>query len=654
MKNFFNKIKRITAYTWALIVLVAIYFVTGITTLGSTQNTGESLYLEANKTAYFNVLRPNGERLDDIYANIGLIYGKEGEAANVTVKYYSSTNSATPTANSSYWKELGKVKIANAYNENAKDGSVGSNFNWIPIITDTNKSYSYISITSDTSMEINELVCLNQSGEKLFIKECIPDGTKYKKANLLCVCDAQDSFILDNSFKYNFTQEEAHYLTSVLTVKSGDAVINNATYNLDSHYNFLGTLLFVPSVSMFGINTFALRLPVFLASCALLVFAALLIRELTKNNKVSFVFATVLALGGVLMTVGKVASPLMFVVSALVASLYFMYRFFSRGISSKKIVKGGMNVLVSGLFAAIAMSIDAMAVLPVIGILTLFAFGLRRQKAAYAIELKKTEGKEETVTLANGETKVVNKEEKKVRAKYAEKARLSLGFATLSFVAATVFIALIAAICGYHAYVKAHSAGDVGFLTILFKQTLSSVRGFVPTKYAATNASNAFAWWLPLKPATLSSGAAGGKYLAFSVLPNMIAILAAFVSFVYVAVKVVRGFVNKENDKETLRLRRNAIILFSGMVCAMIMASVRAGVTAETSVLFHVCYLGFIALAATQLPKGKIGNIALWGTVALVAVNFVVCLPALYGFAAPMGWAKAFGWTAWLNNGFFR
>ena len=177
MKNFFNKIKRITAYTWALIVLVAIYFVTGITTLGSTQNTGESFYLEANKTAYFNVLRPNGERLDDIYANIGLIYGKEGEAANVTVKYYSSTNSATPTANSSYWKELGKVKIANAYNENAKDGSVGSNFNWIPIITDTNKSYSYISITSDTSMEINELVCLNQSGEKLFIKECIPDGT---------------------------------------------------------------------------------------------------------------------------------------------------------------------------------------------------------------------------------------------------------------------------------------------------------------------------------------------------------------------------------------------------------------------------------------------------------------------------------------------
>ncbi len=653
MKNFFKKIKRITAYTWALIVLVAIYFATGITTLGTTQNTGESFYLEANKTAYFNVLRGNGDKLDDIYANIGLIYGKEGNAANVTVKYYNSTNSTTPTTSSSNWKELGNVKVSNAYNSNAKD-AVASNFNWTSLVSDTSKSYSYIAITSDTAMEINELVCLNQSGEKLIIRECIPDGTKYKKADLLRVCDAQDSFILDNSFRYNFTQEETHYLTSALTVKSGDSVINNATYNLDAHYNFLGTLLFVPSVSMFGVNTFALRLPVFLASCVLLVFAALLMRELTKNNKVSFVFATVLALGGVLTTVGKVASPLMFVASALVASLYFMYRFFARGISSKKIMKGCMNVIASGLFAAIAMSIDAMAVLPVIGILVLFVFGLRRQKAAYAIELKKTEGKEETVTLATGETKVINKEEKKVRAKYEEKTRLSIGFAALSFVAATVFIALIAAICGYHAYVKARNASDVGFLTIFFKQTFGSVRGFVPTKYFATNASNVLAWWLPLKPATLSSGVAGGKYLAFSVLPNMIAVLAAFASFVYVAVKVVRGFVNKENDKEALRLRRSAIILFSGMVCAMLMAIIRAGVTAETSVLFHVCYLGFIALAATQLPKGKIGNIVLWGTVALVAVNFVACLPALYGFAAPMGWAKAFGWTAWLNNGFFR
>lgn len=405
---------------------------------------------------------------------------------------------------------------------------------------------------------------------------------------------------------------------------------------------------------MFGVNTFALRLPVFLASCVLLVFAALLIRELTKSDKISFAFATALVLGGVLTTVGKVASPLMFVASALVAGLYFMYRFFSRGISSKKVAKGGMNVMMSGIFAAFAMVIDGTACLPVIGILVLFAFGLRRQKAAYVIELAKTEGMEETVTLKNGETKVVNKEEKKVRAKYEAKKRISICFAALSFVAVTLFLLLFAAICGYYGYVKARNASNVGFLTILFKQTVGSLRGFVNTQYSAANASNVLAWFLPLKPATLLSGGADGKYLTFSVLPNMVATLAAFLSFVFVACKVAKDFVKKNTDKQALRLRRSAVVLFAGMVCAMITATAHGGVTAESSMLFHVFYLGFIALAATQLPQGKKGNVLLWSVVGLVAINFVLCLPALYGFAAPTGWAKAFGWTAWVNNGLLR
>lgn len=651
MKNFLGKLKKITAYTWALIILVAIYFVSGITTLGTTQTTGSSLYLDENKTAYFSLSRESGEKLDDIYANIGTIYAKEGKTANITIKYYSSTSTSTPTTTSSYWKELANVQVANVYSAR---GRVAANFNWTPWVVDAAKSYSYISISSDTAMELNELVCLNQNGEKMTIKECIPEGTKYKRAELLRVCDAQNSFTTDTSFRYNFTQEESHYLVSALTVKSGATMVSGATYNLDANYNFLGTILFVPSIAMFGANTFALRLPVFLASCVLLVFAALLMRELTKNNKVSFVFATVLALGGVLTTVGKVASPYMFVASALVASLYFMYRFFARGISSKNVVKSGTNVLISGLFAAVAMSIDVTAGLPVLGILALFVFGLKRQKAAYVLDMKKTEGKEETITLANGETKVINREEKRVAALYEQKNRIAVGFAALSFAAATVFILLISAIIGYHAYAKARSVDNAGFISTLVKQTLGSLRGYAPTSYSAANASNVLAWWLPLKPATLIGGMAGGKYVAFSVVPNMFAILAAFVSFVYVAYKVVNGFVKKEEDKAALRLRRNAIILFSGMVCAMLTATLRSGVTAESSLIFHVCYLGFIALAAMQLPAGKIGNIVLWSVVGLVVFNFVLCLPALYGFSVSTGWAKAFGWTAWVNNGIFR
>ncbi|MBE5747531.1 MAG: hypothetical protein E7352_05125 [Clostridiales bacterium] len=653
MKTFFKKLKRITAYTWALIALVVIYFATGMTTLGTTQTTGGSFYLEKNKEAYFYV-SAGGEKfeLDDVYVNVGLMYGSEAGTASVTVSYYTNTNE--PTSTTTNWKELSKVKVGNVYSAGLNVEVPGSNFNWAPLAVDKQvRNRSYISIKSDVSMDINEIVCLNAKGEQLTIKPFTKLG-KYTQNDLLGACDAQHTFTLDESFKYNFTQEETHYLASALTVKGGSFVRNGATYNFDPHYNFLGTLLFVPSISMFGVNTFALRLPAFLASCVLLVFAALFMRELTKSKKVSFIFATVLALGGVLTTVGKVASPFMFVASALVASLYFMYRFFSRGISSKKVVKGGMNVLASGLFAAVAMSIDLAACVFVFGILVLFACGLRRQKAAYALELKKTEGMDEKVTLKNGETKVVNKEARKAEAKYGEKKRICLGFATLSFVAATAFILLFSSLFGYSAYAKARGENEVNFLSMIFNQSIGSLRGFVRTEFSKANASNVLAWWLPLKPATLSSGVAGGKYLAFSVLPNMVAILAAFASFVYVMVKVVKGIVKKEEDKATRRLRRGAIVLFGGMLCAMLAATLRAGVTAEMSLLFHVCYLGFIGLAITQFDGCKYGKFAIWAMVGLVVVNFVICLPALYGFAAPTGWAKAFGWTAWINNGIFR
>jgi hypothetical protein len=40
--------------------------------------------------------------------------------------------------------------------------------------------------------------------------------------------------------------------------------------------------------------------------------------------------------------------------------------------------------------------------------------------------------------------------------------------------------------------------------------------------------------------------------------------------------------------------------------------------------------------------------------VGLAAAVFVLTLPALYGFAVPTAWAKAFAWTSFISNGFFR
>ena len=50
MKEFF---KKITAYTWAFIAVVVIFFTAGICSIGSPKTAGETLLLETGKTAYF-------------------------------------------------------------------------------------------------------------------------------------------------------------------------------------------------------------------------------------------------------------------------------------------------------------------------------------------------------------------------------------------------------------------------------------------------------------------------------------------------------------------------------------------------------------------------------------------------------------------------
>lgn len=657
-------LKKITGYTWAFILLVAVFFATGIFTLGNVRSSGDAFYMKANKAAYYTLNLEDGDKLSAVYVNVGSIYNEVGETAAVTVKI--CTSSSSPTTSSYYWKSFGEsLTVSNVYS-GADDSVNGGNFNWTPVVTGQSKStVKKISLTASVNLDLNEIVCLNQDGEKISLTTYSPSGwsdaDKYETAEMSKAIDAQNSFTTNKNSYYNLTQEEAYYMTSVRTVLSGNEILDGCTYTLDSTFNYLATLLYAPSVAMFGNSAFALRLPTFIAACCLLVFAYLLLRELTKNEKLSFAFAVVLALGGMLTTVGRIGAPYTIIVSALVASVYFMYRFFAHGISSKRIVKGGLNVLVSGLFAAVAMAMDITAVIPVIGVLVLFGFGLRRQKLAHELALKKTEGQEETLETEEGEAVVINRAELREKAVYEEKKRISYGFAALSFVMATLVLILVSGVLCYSAFVKAYDEPDLGFLLVLWRGIAESMNGTMTTDYLASNLSNVFAWFVPAKAATLYSVSAEGEYLAWNVLPNAVATYASLAAFIGVTVKVVIDFVKKNTDKKSLRVRRTYFLLVGAMALAMLAGMVRQNVSAEAGLLFHVFYLGFLPLAATLLPetckgkKGKIlANIAIWTVVVLVAAVFVLSLPSMYGFAVSANWTKAFGWTAWLNNGFFR
>lgn len=656
-----SALKKISGYTWAFILVVVVFLTSGIFLIGNPTTAGEALLVKQGQTAYFSLETEDSEKLDAIYLNLGAIYTEVGEDVTVTIK--TSTYSA-PSASLSNWSSESKLvkNIANIKSDTADIN--GANYNWVVFAGSLAKKAKTISFSVSANVELKEIVCMNADGEQIAVSGYVSSTLDdYTIEELAAAYDAQDTYHFSESAYRNFTQEEAYYMASVKNVLSGSEVIADSVYTIDENNNYLATALFAPSVAIFGESVFALRLPVLLATCVLIVFAYLFVCELTKKDKYAFVFALLLCVGGLATSLGFMGAPYMFVASALVASGYFMVRFYSKGISSDHIIKGGMNVLLSGLFAAVALAIDFAAILPVAAILILFAFGMRRQKLAYKLALAKTEGKEETVTV-NGEEKTVNKAADKLRIRYEEKNRISYGFAALSFLMGTVVLLLIGAVVCYSAFIRANGNVDDGFLIMMWRGLRNSVSADAFLPFTNGNWSSVWAWWLPVRASTVYTGieAVAGKYLAWNVTPNIFLSCLSLLAVLIMTVKVARDFAIQTTDKKALRIRRMYFILLGGMAAALLAGCLKGQVCTFYSLTFHVLYLAFIPMLLMLLPDGEecgkgmkiLTNAAIWLIVLIAIAVFVMCLPSIFGFAAPVAWSKWFTWTTFANNGYFR
>ena len=653
--------KKLSTYVWAFIVLIVVFFTAGVATLGSAATSGKSAFIHAEEKIYFSLLNADGgansENVKDVYVKIGSVYNEVGE--DVTLKAGLSTSQTPTSSTSTYFTAAENVVINNVYSE--KDGVDGANYNWLKIVSNWGKSAKTIYFSSTANLELYEIVCLNENGERIAIQAFDSTLNPYDIEEANYACDAQESVILSENAYYNVTAEEGYYLASAQTLLDGRNFVEGCKYLLDENFNYLNTVLISGSVAIFGASPFAVRLPAFMATCVLILFAFLLMRELFKSDKLAFIGALLLCVGGMATTVGRLGAPYAFVASALVASAYYMYRFFAKGISNKHITRDGANILYSGLFAAVAMSIDAGAIFPAAAILVLFGFGMRRQKQAYQVALAKTNGLEEKVVTANGETKTVNKEADRVALQYKAKNRISYGFAILSFVTGTIVLTFIAAILCYSAFIKTNANIDLGFARLLWYGIKNSLLGNGVLPFATQNASNAFAWFLPWKANTVYTGLNGGsEYLAWSVVTNLVVTCLALAALIFVTVKVARGFATKANDKQTLRIRRGYFILLSGLAAGILMAVCRTHISILNGYLFHVCYVAFLPLAATAIvgedtgAKKKAVDVVLWIIVGLAVAAFVLSVPATYGIAVSSKYAKAFTWTAFASNGLFR
>ncbi len=649
--------KKLTSYMWALIALLIVFFTVGAFTLGTTQTAGQSLLVKADSPIYLSLTVENNEMLGSVYVNVGDIHTNLEKETTISVK---TNTSSTPATNSSFTTVKDLTLTLSNVTTQKEEGKV-SNYNWIQIGVDIAKpkTVKTLEIKANNNLVIREIVCFDTNGNRMEIQGYRGiKGNKYTEEDLACLYDAQDSYNAEAGAYYNFTEEEAYYLASVNNLQGDATYDKDSVYLLAKNHNYLATVLLSGSVSAFGESVFALRFPSLVATTLLILFAALLIKEVTKNEKVSFLAALLLCVGGLATTVGRLGAPYAMVASALITSAYFMYKFYAKGISSRKILRGGLNVFVSGVFAAFAMAIDATAMIPTLGILVLFGFGLRRQKLAYKLALEKTAGKEETELNADGEKVIVNRAAERAKRNYEDKVRICFGYAALSFVMMTAVLLLLAAISCYTAFIRANGNVDEGFIVTVWRGLRYSVRSGCFTAFAQ-NDGGVLSWLLPISPATLYVASVDG-YLAWNVLPNLIASFAALASFVAVTVKVVLGFVHKTTEKKDLRIRRTYFLLLGGMFAFALAGALKVHANCVYALGFQALYLAFIPTLLLLIPetwtKGKklAAEIGVLAIVVLSAAVFFMSIPSMYGVATSANAAKWFQWTSLGNNGLFK
>lgn len=614
--------KKIGKFLWAFFAMMTIFLGVGLSTLGSGKTAGDSMTYFANKSAVYEFV--SGSRsVKSVYVNVGTVYTEVGDSVKLEVQGSNSSTlaSATDIASPFY--------MSNVYSSTGRDGY---NYNWQAFENSGSVSSKYLVFKASGNLQLREIVAFDADGARIEMKPYFTNKDFSVEERLKAV-DAQKDWSLEDlqsqSYRNSFTQSEALTMTAVNTLRAEQ--YSGFKYSLDGSFGIFSAALIGVGVAVFGESTFAVRFVPFIATAAAIVFLFLLCKELFKSEKHAFFASLLFAAGGIATTVGRIGAPYAMVASALIASVYFAYRFFAKGISSKRPVRSGMNVFASGIFAALAIVMETVSILPVAGVLVLIGFGVKRIGLAKAVALKKLGVEDEEAELDPAvKTKVTA-----VQAEYAYKKRVTLGLTILSFGAITFLLALLVGSMFYKPLVLVYDNDgehSKGFLSLLFANATAFAKMKNPMPALSEGSTSVFSWLLPY-PSVWAY--AWNAEVGIAAAMNKGVTALALGALLVATFKVAHGFVQKASDKTSLRIRRIYFLLLSAMAASMLAASVKGTPTLLSAMLFSAAYLSFLPLAAVCVEgsacrfKQLASNFILYGSAA-IAVSFFL-LSAVFG-----------------------
>lgn len=544
--------KKINAWIIAFTLLLVTFFTAGIFMLGFVKHTGKGLEYEAESRACFDVALATGDSLNDIYVHIGAVHTLPGESVTITVKYSTSSEGSS-------FKAFGEpITFKNEVD--------GVNYNWLCISSGQMKSgVSRITFSADYSLKLNEIVCVNKAGNTLTVNGN-PSDSDYSQEELDLAVDAVEAKVPFDTklLEKTFTVEESRVLGSVDNILKGEGILNQGVYGIANEYNYVGLLFSAGSVAIFGNSAFALRLPSLLATTILTILAFALLRLVTKKDVVAFIACALFIASGAGIALAYTGTPFAMIACALLASAYFAYRFYAKGISSYQVGKGSVNILLSGVFGVLAFAMDAVSVVPLIGVGVLLGFGFRRQRLAYTIASEK-ENANTSALLAD----------------YKKKTKFSVCALLIAIVIGFIFLVLGATLC-YSAILRKYGV-QTGLITGIWKGIKYSFTGAGVLKTAGI--SSVFSWMFSV--AFIKESIA---YFIFSTL--------GLISLCFLVAVSIHGFVKDKKDKEFIRLFRTVCVLLGGMFGALIAGLIKPDVAGAYLAVFALCYATSVATFA--------------------------------------------------------
>lgn len=684
--------KKKSLATRIILIVALVFLVIGMSTLGSFYSAGDAYELKTQgnsaetPTVIFRLTNPSTTdehghsatqylRLKHIYVNIGAAYIAEGETTTIRAEVAASTTGSVSNSRRFDYTFGNFVSATEAGAQ--EDGEEYPNiyYSWqdmVPADSDgwSISSYRYVRLTArDANVLLNEVVFVGEvmassasnaegTGEIVVIPATIESATplmgETEEEAAVRAAALLDSQVMPslNSFRMNkLSDEETLSMMTIREMYTGAEYGEGNIYTGERVYGSVGEEILALGTLIFGMSPFGLRFFPMLAAAGALVCGAFLARRIAKKDAAGIIFAVLFALACAPLALGGLGTPLMIGVFFFLLSVNSCHYFYANGMRTEKFASA-LPLLVSGLAGALAILTHGAYLVPMVGVVALFACGMVRMRRARRVYLDKAIAEveaEETAPAEPAEAPApsapapeedarpalspARRKVAAVAAEYRNKTSIALVTFLGALVVGAFVLGLILATPMYFTWLKLFDNPASPSMNIIALAATAFAGGFTGVNPGGMGSS---AWNVVYSISRVNGEAYSALYASVINFAALIAVLFAVVSAVVHLVMLCR---TKEWGREERAAIRGIVVPAVGIILALVTA-----IFAKDAVQFVLlAYIFAFVLAAAeavklmQTSKAKLVRILCWVELALLVVMFVLLFVFTTGLPVASG-----------------